>query len=204
VGRSRSQTADPAAPLEIADVSDVELLNRLQVHAEDEGALAELYDRYASLVFGLSVRILKNPQDAEDLTQEVFLSLFQESGFDPARGRFRGYLVLFTRSRALDRLRRRRRTRALEHESDRAAFEFFESQEPSPLDQASSLENARAVSDALGKLSARQRRALELAYYRGMSQSEIAAELDQPLGTVKGLVRSGLQSLRRALGFLAR
>lgn len=180
--------------------SDVELWRRLRDGNAAHRAIEELYDRYAPLVFGLSLRILGDRQLAEDVTQEVFLALYEGRSYDETRGTFRAYLTLFTRSRAIDRLRRRRRG---PQTGDRQSIEIGEVPETdgfSPLEHASVREDARVVSEALAKLNDRQRRAIELAYFEGLSQSEIATALDEPLGTIKGLVRSALQSMRRSLG----
>ncbi len=195
--RSDGPTLDPDRG---SSASDVELVIRLRDARTADRALEELYDRYAPLVFGLSMRILGDRQVAEDVTQEIFLALFEGRSFDESRGAFRTYLTLFTRSRAIDRLRRQQRGPLT---GDRSAIEVTQlpgDDDLSPLEHASVRENARAVSQALAKLSDRQRQAIELAYYRGLSQSEVASELDAPLGTVKGLIRSALQSMRRTLG----
>jgi len=180
--------------------SDIELWSRLCNARTAERALEELYDRYAPLVFGLSMRILGDRQVAEDVTQEVFLALFEGRSYDDTRGSFRTYLTLFTRSRAIDRLRRQQRGNLTRDRIQVEASEVSRDAGPSPLEHASIRENARAVSDAIAMLNERQRAAIDLAYFRGMSQSEVANELELPLGTVKGLIRSALQSMRNTLG----
>lgn len=179
-------------------LSDVDLLRRLHAdHDEPEVALAALYDRYAGLVFGLSMRILRDRAEAEDVTHDVFLSLIERDRYDPKRAQFRTFLTLLTRSRAIDRVRSR--SRAVSTRAERQIDEVLSARGPSPFDDAGVRENARLVSDAMSELSERQRTALEMAYYRGMSHSEIAGEMEAPLGTVKGLLRSGLGVLRRVL-----
>ena len=183
-----------------SSTTDVELWSHLHDPRTAERALAELYDRYASLVFGLSMRILGDRQVAEDVTQEIFLALFEGGPYDETRGAFRTYLTLFTRSRAIDRLRRQQRRLSI---GDRVQFDveaLAGDGDLSPLEHASIRENARVVSEAIAKLSDRQRLAIELAYFHGLSHSEVATELDAPLGTTKGLIRSALQSMRRTLG----
>lgn len=188
------RAAEPAAQ------SDAELWRRMS--RDRTAALGAIYDRHASLVYGLALAILANPQEAEDLAQEVFVALCDGSGFDPSRGSLGAFLSVVTRSRAIDRLRRRaRRTRLLE-ELGGASDGWSGSEPGSPLERSSSMECAREVSQALAELPERQRRALELAYFRGLTQTEIAAELDTPLGTVKSQMRAGLRKLRDALDHL--
>ncbi len=174
-----------------------------QMLARDRpAALCGLYDRYAGLVYGLAIAILAHAQEAEDLTQEVFVSLCGACDYDPARGPLAAYLATVTRSRAIDRLRKRaRRLRLLERHSvdllppdDRFA----------PLERISSGECAREVKNALAQLPELHRQVIEMAYYRGLSQTQIAAELGLPLGTVKGWMRRGLLALRKSLDPLVR
>ncbi len=161
-------------------------------------ALAALYDRFAGLVYGLALKVLASPTEAEDLTQEVFLTLARGSTYDPTRGSLSAYLVTYTRSRAIDRLRSRSRSRRLLERwgSDPSAAHVVSS----PLEQLSLAERTTHVRAALAGLPEIQRQVLELAYFKGMSQSEIAAELEAPLGTVKTWCRRGLLSLRALLG----
>jgi RNA polymerase sigma-70 factor, ECF subfamily len=177
--------------------SDEALLRAL---ATDRSALGPLYDRYAGLVFGLARAILQSPQEAEDLTQEIFVTLCQSASFDPRRGSLGAFLTTMTRSRAIDRLRSRgRRLRIL-----RATWQSA----PPPdrgapaVEQVATRESAERVRGALAGLPADQRRALELIYYQGLTQAEIAETLDTPLGTVKSWCRRGLLGLRAALADL--
>ena len=163
------------------------LLQRLT--SGDSGALAELYDLHAGLVNGLALRILRNAAEAEDVVQEVFVQVWRQAErYDPARGSAEAWLATIARSRALDRLRRRTARREESGEAWPVA-----GIQPRP-------EEALAVRKALGSLSSDQRRALELAYYEGLTQSEIAAHLGQPLGTIKTRIRSAMIRLRDVLG----
>ena len=175
--------------------SDEELLRALGTG--DGSALGVLYDRYAALVYGLSVRILTARPEAEDLTQEVFLHLSQGGSYDPRRGSLAAYLVTFTRSRAVDRLRARRRAhqRLGRWEQTQRGEEAW----GDPLERACLAQLAHRVRQALDGLPEPQRRVLELAYYGDLSQSEIAAQLKAPLGTVKSWARRGLLGLRQRL-----
>ena len=181
-----------------SDQPDERLVSAL---ADDPRALGLLYDRYGSLVYGLALAILTKKDEAEDLTQEVFLSLHDHHGaFDRARGSLGAYLTTLTRSRAIDKLRSgSRRVRIL-----RAQYEA-EPAMPSPatpMDEASSRQTAARVRKALADLRPNERRALELFYYQGMTQAEIAEQLGAPLGTVKTWCRRGLLALRDVLGDL--
>jgi len=156
----------------------------------DSSALAEFYDRYAALVNGLALRILRNTAEAEDVVQEVFVQVWRQAErYDPTRGSAEAWLCMMARSRSLDRLRRRASRR---EEPDDAA--------PGAGAQTPRTEEAIAVRTALETLSLDQRRALELAYYEGLTQTEIAARLDEPLGTIKTRIRTAMIRLRDVLG----
>ena len=181
-----------------SDQPDERLVSAL---ADDPTALGLLYDRYGSLVYGLALAILTNRDEAEDLTQEVFLSLHDHNrAFDPARGSLGAYLTTLTRSRAIDKLRsgsRRVRILRTQWEAEPAM-----PAPATPMDEASSRQTARRVREALADLGPNERKALELFYYQGMTQAEIAEQLGAPLGTVKSWCRRGLLGLRDVLGDL--
>ncbi|HYR95447.1 MAG TPA: sigma-70 family RNA polymerase sigma factor [Candidatus Binatus sp.] len=187
---SREEPVDPLVP-------DEELITRL---AADPSALGPLYDRHARLVYGLALAILGSTDEAQDLTQEVFLTLCTQTLFDPARGTVGAFLTTLVRSRAIDRVRRRgRRVRLL-----RAQWESAPPAEPpaTPLDRVVLGQYSERVRHALADLPAQERRALEMAYYQGLTQVEIAEELGAPIGTVKSWCRRGLIGLKKALGDL--
>jgi RNA polymerase sigma-70 factor (ECF subfamily) len=180
-----------------SEPSDANLLRAL---ADGSDALGPLYDRYGGLVYGLARAILKADEEAEDLTQEVFLMLCQGTTYDPARGSLGAYLTTLTRSRAIDRVRNRgRRLRLL-----RASWEGAPPPEPAAtaVDLIATRESSERVRSAVAELPAKERRALEMVYYQGLTQAEIAATLDAPLGTVKSWCRRGLLGLRAALADL--
>lgn len=177
------------------DQTDTELITLLR--AGQRNAMAILYDRYVSLVYRLALRILMQTQEAEDLTQEVFLTLWRSQTYQSDRGSLSSYLTTLTRSRAIDRLRSRRSNlRFLQRWSQMMSCDLSPI---TPFEAASLEQRSDYVRIALAELPDNQRQVLEMAYYDGLSQSEIAARLDTPLGTVKTWSRKGLLTLRQAL-----
>ncbi len=173
--------------------SDVDLWHSLRKGQRE--ALGHLYDRHVSLVYGLSLKVLGNPQEAEDLTQDIFIGL-SERPYDPSRGSLRTFLTVLTRSRAIDRLRSRQSM----SRSKRAWRLDVTPDTPSlSTDAMVKAEESRAVSSALAQLSKSEQQVLRLAYYEGLTQSAIARHLDEPLGTVKSRARRGLLKLRQFL-----
>jgi len=162
---------------------------------DPSSAIGELYDRYSRLVYGVAVAVLSDPQEAEDLTQEVFLGLIQRCEYDRERGSLAAYLTTMVRSRGIDRLRTRGRVLRL-----LTRWHEEPSRETVTHDEAVTAENVEAVRSALADLPSAQRDVLELGYYKGLSQSQIAARLGMPLGTVKTRQRQALFTLRRVLG----
>ena len=174
--------------------SDTELVLLLQAGQKD--VLGILYDRYAQLVYGIALQMLKDIHQAEDLTQDIFLSLANKSSYDPQRGSLRTFLSMVTRSRAIDKLRLDNRTRQRMH---RQALNESTTPINSLIEEISQIERSQEVKVALAQLSTQEREVLKMAYYEGLSQSEIATRLNAPLGTVKSRSRRGLIKLRQAL-----
>jgi RNA polymerase sigma-70 factor (ECF subfamily) len=179
---------------EHAQITDVELLKAIA--KSDEEALAQLYDRYRIILFGLLVRILISREEAEDVLQEVFLQVWKRAGdFDEHRGRPFTWLVTLARSRAIDRLRSL---------ASRARVAIAGARDESELISDAATDAFRSeqrglVTDALAQLPEEQKRTLILAYFDGLTQSEIAARLGAPLGTVKTRMRAGITKLRELL-----
>ena len=162
-------------------------------------ALGTIYDRYGLLVYRLVYRMLNNSQEAEDLTQEIFLSLQERPRYNPKRGSFYTYLMMITRSRTIDRLRSQRyQGRFLQNVGKMKDLLGYKNSS-NPMEKASIDERISKVRDAIKNLSFNQRQVLELSYYEGLSQSEIAKRLNLPLGTVKTHSRRGLLKLRSNL-----
>lgn len=176
---------------------DPELARRLK--NRDPQAMAELYDRYGRITFALIFRIVRNEAVAEDLVQETFLRVWNRvHAFDHEKGALGPWVLAVARNRAIDYLR------SVDGRMAQSAFELEKLEQPALfVDLENSILNidrVRALRGAFEKLTPNQRLVLELAYYEGLSQTEMAARLKQPLGTVKTWVRTALQLLRDELG----
>jgi RNA polymerase sigma-70 factor, ECF subfamily len=157
----------------------------------DQGAMAELYDRYSSLVYAVALRVLGDTGAAEDVLQEVFLQLWRKpTAFDAARGSLGSWLAVITRNRAIDSLRKRRPETDIE--------DVILSVSPDFAGSAERAKTAEKVRGVMGNMLPAQRTMLEMAYWEGMSHSEIADKTGEPLGTVKTRIRAGLIALRKA------
>jgi RNA polymerase sigma-70 factor (ECF subfamily) len=169
--------------------ADASLLSAIR--SGDENAMALLYDRYSSIVYSVALRVLGDTSAAEDVLQEVFIQLWRNPGlFDSSRGSLGAWLAVIARNRAIDALRKRH------PETDIA--DVIVSVEP---DMAGHAERARVMEKVLGALGAMplaQRSALEMAYFEGLTHTEIAAKTGEPLGTIKTRIRAGLLALRKA------
>jgi RNA polymerase sigma-70 factor, ECF subfamily len=172
---------------------DKQLIERLR--SRDPQAMADLYDRFSKVVFSVIVRVVRNSSVAEELTQEAFLRAWNRGGdFDSSRGRIGPWLLTIARNRAIDYLRStagQQQANTFELVSSER-ITLFVNNEQRMLDQ----EQARRIRAGFSKLSENQRKVLELAYFEGLSQSEMAEKLGQPLGTVKTWVRTALSTLR--------
>ena len=182
---------------EPAQENDVELLKAITAHDEAaEVALGQLYDRYRVILFGLLMRILNNREEAEDMLQELFMQVWRRAAdFDENRGRPFTWLVTMTRSRGIDRLRT---LAARERVAVAGARDESEAISDAAADAFRS-EQRGLVTNALAQLPDEQKRPLMLAYFDGLTQSEIAAQLGAPLGTVKTRMRTGMIKLRELL-----
>jgi RNA polymerase sigma-70 factor (ECF subfamily) len=177
-----------------SSVDDVTLL--LAIARSDTAAFQQLYERHSAALFGLVLKILGNRADAEDVLQETFVQVWKAAhSFDPARGKPISWLILLTRSRAIDRLRSRQtRNRISETVAQQPVAD-----DPPASQQIIASETHATVRQAMVSLDGEQRRLIELAYFGGLTQSEIAAQLGQPLGTVKTRIRAGMMRLRELL-----
>jgi RNA polymerase sigma-70 factor (ECF subfamily) len=182
--------------------ADAELVRRMR--SRDERALGTFYDRWFPVVNGVVSRMLESPDDVEDVVEETFWQAWRQAErFDAERGSAPTWLLTIARSRALDRLRSRRRLRedplvdAVSAEADTSAP--MPAAPSDPLADAEHAERSQIVRAALADLPTEQREALELGYFGGLSQSEIAEQTGLPLGTIKTRMRLALQKLRERL-----
>ena len=188
--RLRAVPSEPAPPAPL-DPSDVELLAR--VGERDREAFEILYGRYVRSVFGLALRRLGDRATAEDAVQEAFTAIWRSaSTYRPERGAAGGWIYTVARNAIVDRLRRN-------GPSVDAELPELASSEPGPAQHAEDSDVAFRVHRALEELQPREREVIELAYWSGMSQSEVAEYLHLPLGTVKTRTRSGLARLASVL-----
>lgn len=166
-----------------------------------KNALSELYDRFADRLFGFACKILNHEGLAEDVLQELFIYLWENAQrFDKKRGNVSAWLTVLCRNRCIDKLRSR--TSTPKHTTtidDAILLNMGDDESDNPLDIVSYKETQIKVKAALQQLSSEQREPIMMAYFEGFSQSEIAARINQPLGTVKTRVRLGMQKLRTIL-----
>jgi len=175
---------------------DVTLVSRIA--SGDGDALAAAFDLYSPAVLGLLSRILKGRTEAEEVLQEVFLQVWtQADRFDPQRSSPRGWILMLARSRALDRVRRRDSSRRREEEV--AVDASPAALRPVGTERLEAVERRRRVLSALGLLSPEQRDCIELAFFEGLTHTQIAERLKAPLGTVKSRILLGMNKLRQAL-----
>ncbi len=181
--------------MSIEPVADPELLGRMRLG--DESALEALYARYGGLVYTLALRIVGDPELAREVVQDTFLrSWGGRETYDPQRGRVPWWLMGIARNRAIDLLRSRsHQARIRERAAPLPEISAALSRDP-----ADAVIARRAVLDALRELSNGQRMAIELAYYGGLTQTEIADQLGEPLGTIKSRTREAIERLRGLLG----
>jgi RNA polymerase sigma-70 factor, ECF subfamily len=167
----------------------VELVSAIR--SGNESAMATLYDKYSPIVYSVALRVLADTGAAEDVLQEVFMQLWRNPGaFDASRGNLAPWLAVIARNRAIDALRRRQPETDIE--------EIIVSVEPDMAGDAGRAQAMERVRGALSLMPAPQRSALEMAYFEGLTHTEIAEKTGEPLGTVKTRIRAGLTALRKA------
>ena len=174
----------------MSDAEDVGLLARIQ--SGDQSAMSALFDRYGTLVYSVAFRVLKDASEAEDVMQEIFVQVWKNPrAFESGKGSMAGWLAVVARNRSIDVIRRRRPAEPVESFALPAATNLAREAERDSL-----LGKIRGV---MGALPEEQRRPLELAFFEGLSHSEIAAKTGDPLGTVKTRIRMALTTIRKAL-----
>ena len=161
------------------------------VQSGNEQAMASLFDRYSKLVYSVALRVLRDPAAAEDVLQEVFMQIWRNPGsFTAARGSLGGWLAIVARNRSIDTLRRKRPTEQVDGIALASAYNLADESERNIM-----IEKARSV---IHLLPSEQRKTLEMAFFDGLTHSEIAEMTGDPLGTVKTRIRSALLTLRKA------
>jgi RNA polymerase sigma-70 factor (ECF subfamily) len=196
----QSESSECCVPLESSHIlpsatqkiglGDAQLVARL--HTGDEAAMAELYDRFSPVVYAVALRVLGSTGEAEDVLQEVFMQLWRKpSAFNASRGALAAWMAVIARHRAIDLLRKRR------PETDLETIQV--SSDLDVEDETSRNLLLQRITSGLDSLSTEQRAAVEMAFFEGMTHSEIAKKTGEPLGTIKTRIRSGLISLRGAL-----
>jgi RNA polymerase sigma-70 factor (ECF subfamily) len=163
------------------------------IRAGDESAMAQVYDRYSQIVYSVALRVLGDTGSAEDVMQEIFMQLWRNpQSFDGNRGSLGAWLAVIARHRAIDQLRKRKPETDFED-----VVVSVQADLESETDKSIFLAKVRGL---LGEMPADQRKALELAFFEGLTHSEVAQKMGEPLGTVKTRIRAGLIAMRKALG----
>jgi RNA polymerase sigma-70 factor (ECF subfamily) len=199
-GRACKRMSPPSQPdrherFEADNVAHATLMQEMA--RGDRAAFGALYDRLSKPLYATARRILNDDKEAEDVIHDVFLALWEKSGeFDASRGHVFAWAVTHTRNRAIDRIRMRRRRSELLSQAAPTDLGYEESVSSDPL---ADNESSAAVRAAVTRLPADQQRALELAFFSGLTQQEIADQLKEPLGTIKARIRRGLFKLRDLL-----
>ena len=182
---------DPTKELE----AEIELLRR--IGQGDRRSFEELYERFSGVLFSTAHRVLNNREAAEDVLQDVFIQIWEKAPlYDPARGKPMTWAVTLTRNKSIDRLRSTQRRNRLQDDVEREAQTFEQFDDRSSFDAVAAGETGKLVREAISKLSKDQREAIELAFFSSMTQTEIAARLKVPLGTVKARIRRGMMRMR--------
>jgi len=166
----------------------------------DRGSFEQLYERFSGVLFSTALNVLNNQEAAEDVLQDVFIAIWEKAPlYDSGRGKPLTWAVTLTRYKAIDRLRSIRRKGLLHDRIEQETKIFEEHTGRSSLDEVDAAEKSGMVREAIQQLSATQREAIELAFFAGLTQAEIAEKLHQPLGTVKARIRRGMMKLKEIL-----
>jgi len=188
--RSFDRASETRREAGIPPIQDGHLLDRVQ--ARDQMAMTDLFDRYGSMVYSVALRVLKDPALAEDVMQEIFFKVWENPKmFVQGRGSLGAWLAVVARNRAIDALRRRKPSDPVED-----VVLTSKTNLASEVERNTMMEKVRVV---LNGLPSEQQRSVELAFFDGLSHSEIALQTGDPLGTVKTRIRSALMSVRKAL-----
>jgi RNA polymerase sigma-70 factor (ECF subfamily) len=174
---------------------EIALLRR--VGEGDRRSFEEIYERYSGVLYSTALRVLNEETAAEDVIQDVFVQIWEKASlYDPLRGKPLTWAITLTRNKAIDRLRSLQRRNRVRDQMEAQASIFEEFSDKSSLDELDSVEKGVIIRKAILDLSQDQRKAIELAFFSGMSQSEIAEALNEPLGTIKARIRRGMMKLK--------
>lgn len=197
--RERMTEAEQIPPPDERQKEDAALVSRMATG--DRSAFAALYDRFSRPLYATALRIVSDPTEAQDVIHDVFITLWEKaSSFEAQRGSAFAWAVTLVRNRAIDRVRMRRRRAELLAESAPADLGYDEAAAGTGGDDtAAQGDQAQAIRAAVATLPVEQKRALELAFFKGLTQQQIAEQLKEPLGTVKARIRRGLLKLRDSL-----
>jgi RNA polymerase sigma-70 factor (ECF subfamily) len=188
------ETSEKADSLE-----EIELIRR--IGDGDRASFEQFYDRYNGVLFSTAFRVLNDPTDAEDVTQEVFIMIWNKAGlYDSSRGKPLTWAVTMTRNKAIDKLRSLQRRFRLKEEAGKESGAAEMMHDRQPVDDVDSAEQAVLIRNAVMKLSTEQREVIEMAYFNGLTQNEIADRLNEPLGTIKARIRRGMIKLKKLVG----
>jgi RNA polymerase sigma-70 factor, ECF subfamily len=201
VRRDGPASPDETARMDIRNSTSIDSDLLTLIAKGDRRAFGRLYDRSSEVLFTLSLRMLGDREEAEDLLQEVYTEVWRKSvRYDARRGSPMAWLITLTRSRGIDRLRARTsRGHGMTDSIDDAPVAQTQGHDPTPFDQQADAEVRVMVMKALVELPAAQRQALELSYYEGLSHSEIAERLKEPVGTIKTRIKLGMSKLKITL-----
>lgn len=194
----RNSAPETKAQVSTLDLTDEHLMEQIQ--ARNPEALGELHDRYATMIKALVMKVLHNDAESDDMVQEIYVEIWNRAGsYDPSKGKALGWIITLSRRRAIDRLRKREaycraEERLAEHTKEAPSEGVLHVEED--IAHAEMREHLQRV---LATLPPAQKQAIEMAFYRGMSQREIAAHTGIPLGTIKTRLELGLKKVAEAL-----
>lgn len=178
---------------------ELELLAR--VAKRERAAFEQLYDRYCNILYATAMKFLKEDADAQDVVQDVFIQIWDKAKlYDPAKGKPLTWALTLTRNRSIDRIRAIQRRTRLRDDFEKETVVDESAGVREALSGVDASEKSQILRDAVGRLSPEQRKVIELAFFGGLTQSEVADRLGEPLGTVKARARRGLMKLKEILG----
>ena len=187
------------APQDDARAEEFELLRRIA--QRERAAFEDLYSRYSNILYASALKFVKEDADAQDVVQDVFIQIWDKAKlYDPAKGKPLTWALTLTRNRAIDRIRAIQRRTRLRDEFEQETFVDESAGVREALSGVDASEKGQILRKAVSQLSPQQKKVIELAYFSGLTQTEIAEKLGEPLGTVKARARRGLLKLKELLG----